>query len=89
MGYRFNLKTKECDKFTLRETFRPIAVPPGARSVGEAYIGTSAVGGGGVLVDIFAAETERGRYSGAWTAVDCIPVFDNLVSVNSGFESSK
>jgi len=60
-GYRFNLKTKECDKFTLRETFRPIAVPPGARSMGEVYIGTSAVGGGGVLVDIFTAETEMGK----------------------------
>jgi len=62
-GYRFNLKTKECDKFTLRETFRPIAVPPGARSMGEVYIGTSAVGGGGVLVDIFTAETEMGKIS--------------------------
>ena len=56
-----NLKTRECDRFTLREDFRPIAVPPGARAMGEVYIGTSAVVGSGVLVKIFGTETERGK----------------------------
>ena len=61
VGYRLNLKTRECDRFTLREDFRPIAVPPGARAMGEVYIGSSAVVGSGVLVKIFGAETERGK----------------------------
>ena len=61
VGYRLNLKMRECDRFMLREDFRPIAVSPGARAMGEVYIGTSAVVGSGVLVKIFGAETERGK----------------------------
>lgn len=61
VGYCLNLKMRECDRFMLREDFRPIAVSPGARAMGEVYIGTSAVVGSGVLVKIFGAETERGK----------------------------
>ena len=30
-----------------------------------------------------------GRYSGGWTVIDCIPVFDNLVTSSGGLEHSR
>ena len=61
IGYRLNLKTKVCDKFTLKEPFPVIGVPTDAHFDGEGYIGVSGLVGAGVLVDLFSADTERGK----------------------------
>ncbi len=59
-GYRLNLETRECEKFELKEPFRVIEVPPGARPVGELEIGTSAIPGAGVLVQVYEENLPRG-----------------------------
>ena len=62
LGYRLNLRTRQCEKFTLTEPFRPIEVPENATSRGAAYVGSSSVSGAGVLVDIFVGDTPRGMF---------------------------
>ena len=84
IGYRFNIREKTCVRFNLTEPFRAIEVPPEARSFGSLYIGSSAAEGAGVLVDVWGGQTERGRYSGSWTSVGCIPVNDAYVSTQTG-----
>ncbi len=64
MGYRLNLKTKECQKYTLNEPFREVGVPLGARMVGELEIGTAAIPGAGVRVQVYEMATARGESSG-------------------------
>ncbi|XP_065184342.1 mammalian ependymin-related protein 1-like isoform X2 [Sycon ciliatum] len=85
LGYKINLKTRQCFNYTLLEPFRPIEVPTNATSRGEEYIGVSSVPGASVLVTLWSADTTIGRYSGSWTAVDCIPVMDSYVSATKGF----
>ena len=63
MGYKLNLKTKVCEKFALNEPFREVGVPLGARLEGELEIGTAAVPGAGVRVQVYEAETPRGENS--------------------------
>ncbi len=70
MGYKLNLKTKECEKFTLNEPFREVGVPLGARLEGELEIGTAAFPGAGVRVQVYEAETPRGENS-------CDSMYDN------------
>lgn len=84
IGYRLNLKTKKCDKFSLKEPFPFIGVPSDAHFDGEGYIGTSGVVGAGVLVDLYTADTQRGRYAGTWTQIDCFPVSDTYISRRTG-----
>ncbi|XP_065184344.1 mammalian ependymin-related protein 1-like [Sycon ciliatum] len=85
VGYRINGRTRQCEKFALKEPFRYIQVPENATSYGEAYVGSSSVAGAGTLVNLWGGETERGRYSGSWTSVGCVPVTDSYVSSTTGF----
>ena len=53
-----NLKTKQCYKQPLNETFRPIEVPYNAQHVDTLEIGSNAVAGAGVQVDLWAGDTD-------------------------------
>ena len=83
IGYRLNLKTKVCDKFTLKEPFPVIGVPPDAKFDGEGYIGASGLVGAGVLVDLFNADTERGEL---YCRLLCISIA--VYSIDSRVEST-
>ena len=60
VGYRINARTRECQRFTLREPFRRIEVPDLANFTSSGYIGSS-VSGAGVLVNVFSGDTEHGE----------------------------
>ena len=51
--YRYNARTKQCFKYVLNETFRPYEIPFGAKFVDRVEIGSNAVSGAGVEVDIW------------------------------------
>ena len=59
-AYRLNRITKVCEKRTLKDPFRPLAVPSNATFYGEAYIGTGAFEGGGILVNNWGGQNEYG-----------------------------
>ena len=52
-----NLKTKQCYKLPLNETFRPIGVPYDASFGGTGVIGTTAVEGAGLAIDNWYGNT--------------------------------
>jgi len=51
--YRYDYETKQCTQRPNQYPFRPIGVPPGARSLGDGYIGASGDQGAGMLVSSF------------------------------------
>ena len=51
--YRYNARTKQCFKYALNETFRPIEIPFGAKFIDRVEIGSNAATGAGVEVDIW------------------------------------
>jgi len=71
-------KTGECKVYKFKEPFRPAQIPPDAKFAVEAYIGSSAAYGIGVLVNTFYGEEVReGQkvyYVATVTDVDCVPV---------------
>ncbi|XP_064403918.1 ependymin-like [Halichondria panicea] len=77
MMYIVNLTSKECKKRDLPDdiVFHPVGIPPDARPLGEAVIGSNAGIKIGVTVDLWSGTSPRGgRYMGVWTSVGCIPV---------------
>jgi len=61
IGYRLNIRERQCTRFNLTESFRPIEVPPEATFFGSFYVGSSAAEGAGVLVNAWGGQTERGK----------------------------
>lgn len=61
IGYRLNLRERQCTRFNLTESFHPIEVPPEATFFGSFYVGSSAAEGAGVLVNAWGGQTERGK----------------------------
>ena len=53
-----NLKTKQCYRKPLNDSFHPIEVPITASYVDTRVIGTNAVAGEGVQVDLWAGDTD-------------------------------
>ena len=49
----YNFKTKNCTRSTIDRPWRDFGIRPDARSYGEAYIGTSAAPGLGLLVTMW------------------------------------
>ena len=60
IGFRLNLRTKKCERFTLTEPFRYIGVPEDAHFDEVRVLGTQAVPGAGLVVDRFEGDTSRG-----------------------------
>lgn len=77
--YRYNLKTKECQKLPITREWRDYGIPANSTSLGESYIGSSAVPGANLLVTIWTHEFvdskgQKVEYLGTWTYEACIPV---------------
>ena len=53
-----NLRTRQCYKQSLNDTFRPIEVPYTAKFIDKREIGSNAVVGAGVEVDLWAGDTD-------------------------------
>lgn len=51
--YRYNFKTKQCTKQALTRPWRDIGIPVNATSLGESYIGSSAVPNANLLTTIW------------------------------------
>jgi hypothetical protein len=84
--YSVNLKTRQCNKTALDKEFRPVEVPLFANFTDEVYLGISGLIGAGVLENIFQGnDADKGRYSGAWTELYCIPVTDTYLSMSTGY----
>ena len=55
--YRYNVRTKQCYKHVLNDTFRPFSIPFDAKFVDRLEIGSNAVAGAGVEVDVWEGNT--------------------------------
>jgi hypothetical protein len=51
--YIYDFKARTCTHRTLTQPWRDFGIPPNARSMGEAYVGTSAVAGAGLLATLW------------------------------------
>lgn len=51
--YVYDFSTRNCTHRALSRTWRDFGIPPNARSVGEAYIGSSAVLSGNILTSLW------------------------------------
>lgn len=54
--YRVNVQTRQCEKRTLNDTFRPIGVPDYAKYLDTMEIGSNAVPAAGVQVTLWAGD---------------------------------
>ena len=60
MGYRVNLRTRECETFELREAFPYVEVPPNATLDYTFYLGSSAIPGNYVEMNYYSDINEQG-----------------------------
>ena len=70
--YKYNFNTKECTKETITRPWRKFGIPQNATSVGESYIGSSAVQDANLLVTSWETTfvDDKGvqwEYHGTWT----------------------
>jgi len=90
--YVYDFKYHNCSRRPLTRPWRNFGIPPEARSFGEAYIGTSAAPGFGLLVTLWGGNhttptNDTVRTFGTWTYQACLPV--HFVSHNSRYGRSQ
>ena len=61
IGYRLNLKTRECEKFVISGPWQPYAVPLNTTLDFTFYLGSSGVAGNSVEMNYYSGDTERGK----------------------------
>jgi len=86
-GYWINLKTGTCSVESITWPFHRIEVPENATFVDQFEIGTDAVPGAGVLVNVWEDKVTdpKARWFGTFTARECLPVNENFHSSQTGF----
>ena len=89
--YVYDLKAKTCTKQTIDRQWRDFGIPQNATSLGESYIGSSAVPNAGVLTTIWSDKfnDEKGNeynYLGVWTYEACLPVYVVISSPAGGVD---
>ena len=62
IGYRVNLRTRECEKFRLTEKFDPVEVPASATLDNTVYLGAKVVPENNVEMNFYSGHTEEGNY---------------------------
>ena len=62
VGYRINVRTNDCTKFTLTEPFPVIGPYLDDSYEGEAFIGSSIADKDGVRVQMYSGANERGNH---------------------------
>lgn len=77
--YVYDLKQKTCTKQTVDRPWRDFGIPNNATSLGESYVGSSAVPKANVLTTIWSDKfvNEKGdtiNYRGVWTYSACLPI---------------
>jgi len=76
--YIFNFRARNCTRRPLTRDWRDYGIRANDTSFGEAYIGSSAFPGAGVLVTIWAGNftttTEVTHHVSTWTYRECLPV---------------
>jgi len=60
VGYRVNLRTRECEKFQLTEKFRPVEVPANTTLDDTVYLGAKVVPENNVEINFYTGNTEEG-----------------------------
>ena len=56
-----DLSTRECEKFPLRESWRPYEVPDNTSLDYTFYLGSPQVAGNSVEMNYYSGDTERGK----------------------------
>lgn len=92
--YVYNFKTKQCTKQTITRPWRNLGVPQNATSMGESYIGSSAVPNANILTTIWGAnftdtQGNKYRYLGVWSYEGCLPIAINYFSDTNGYFHSQ
>ncbi|XP_045903310.1 ependymin-2-like [Micropterus dolomieu] len=73
--YEIDWSKLSCKKKALDTTFIPMQVPPDAKLIGQAFMGSSSSWGMGVLVNTWTGDLpESGKYMTIFTETGCIPV---------------
>jgi hypothetical protein len=86
--YEINLDTNTCQTGNLTIPFIPHAVPDNANFTGDFIIGSSAVPGGSVEIETWAAEfhppstSDTIYWAGSFTANGCIPIRVQVIDPN-------
>ncbi|XP_065919762.1 mammalian ependymin-related protein 1-like [Dysidea avara] len=80
VGYRLNLKTRECEKFPLHEPWRPVEVPVNTTLENTFYLGSVDAANNYVKMNAYHGYTDRGYYRGSWTTEDCIPYIHSYLA---------
>ncbi|XP_072319324.1 ependymin-like [Eucyclogobius newberryi] len=84
--YEINWSKFSCKKRALDDGFTPMQVPPDAKLMGQAILGSSSSWGMGVLVNTwYGSLPDNGTYSTVFTEVGCIPLTYTAYSPESGF----
>jgi hypothetical protein len=79
LEYRLNLKTRNCTITSISRPWVNFGIPDNATSLGESYIGSSAVPNANLLTTIWLNEfkDQKGNdveYLGVWTYEACLPI---------------
>ena len=61
VGYRLNLKTRECEKFPLHEPWRPVEVPVNTTLENTFYLGSVDAANNYVKMNAYHGYTDRGK----------------------------
>lgn len=90
--YVFSFKNKTCTKTPIDRPWRNFGIPANATSLGESYLGSSAVPNANLLTTIWQdTETDsqgnKYEYMGVWTYEACLPVTITYFSDNAKFNT--
>uniref|UniRef100_A0AAQ6IIT0 Ependymin n=2 Tax=Anabas testudineus TaxID=64144 RepID=A0AAQ6IIT0_ANATE len=84
--YEIDWMRASCKKLPLDSTFIPMQVPPDAKLVGQAFLGSSSSWGSSLLVNTWqGALAQNGQYTVVFTEIGCIPVTFNGFTPASGW----
>jgi hypothetical protein len=90
--YRLNLKTKNCTKQSITRPWVNFGIPANATSLGESYIGSSAVPNANLLTTIWRQQFVDTRgdkidYFGVWTYEACLPIHIRYYAEDAQFDA--
>lgn len=91
VGYRINVRTKECSKFSLTDPFPIIGPYLDDSYQGEAFIGSSISDRDGVRVQMYSGSNERGQFFGVWIPAEegtCFPVSETYTRISDRSSST-
>jgi hypothetical protein len=90
--YRVDLKTKNCTKQAITRRWVNFGIPANATSLGESYLGSSAVPNANLLASLWRLQFvdthgDKIDYFGVWTYEACLPVHVRYVAEDAKFDA--